>query len=142
DAMKAAGGATSVVGVDLADPTGTQQRIAAAVAAAPDVDGMLTLGPTGSTPALAALRAANKLSSIKLATFHPSTDVPEAIQSGDMLFRIDQQQYLQGYLPVVLQTLYATNLNPIANDVLMTGPGFVTADNAARVIELAAAGTR
>lgn len=142
DAMKAAGATTEVVAVDLADPTGSQQRIDAAIAAAPDVDGILTLGPTGAAPALAALRAADKLSSIKLATFDLSPEVLEAIQAGEMLFAIDQQQYLQGYLPVVLLTLYATNLNTIANDVLMTGPGFVTADNAARVIDLSAAGTR
>ena len=49
---------------------------------------------------------------------------------------------MQGYLPIVLLTLYATNLNTIANPVLMTGPGFVTQENAAEVIELAAAGTR
>jgi simple sugar transport system substrate-binding protein len=59
-----------------------------------------------------------------------------------MLFAIDQQQYLQGYLPVVLLTLYATNLNTVANEVIMTGPGFVTQENAERVIELSGAGTR
>jgi simple sugar transport system substrate-binding protein len=59
-----------------------------------------------------------------------------------MLFAIDSQQYMQGYLPIVLLTLHATNLNTIANPVLMTGPGFVTQENAAQVIELAAAGTR
>jgi simple sugar transport system substrate-binding protein len=59
-----------------------------------------------------------------------------------MLFAVDQQQYLQGYLPIVLLTLYGTNLNTIANDVLMTGPGFVTQDNASRVISLSQQGTR
>jgi simple sugar transport system substrate-binding protein len=59
-----------------------------------------------------------------------------------MLFAIDQQQYLQGYLPITLLYLYNTNLNTIANPVLMTGPGFVTADNATQVIELAEAGSR
>ena len=59
-----------------------------------------------------------------------------------MLFAIDQQQYLQGYLPIVLLTLNKTNLNTIANEVLMTGPGFVTKDNAARVIDLSKLGTR
>jgi simple sugar transport system substrate-binding protein len=49
---------------------------------------------------------------------------------------------MQGYLPIVLLTLYATNLNTIANPVLMTGPGFVTQENAERIIELSAAGTR
>jgi simple sugar transport system substrate-binding protein len=142
DAMKAAGATTEVVAVDLADPTGSQQRIEAALTSAPDVDGILTLGPTGAAPALAALRAADKLSSIKLATFDLSPEVLEAVQAGEMLFAIDQQQYLQGYLPVVLLTLFATNLNSIANPVLMTGPGFVTAENAGRVIDLSAAGTR
>ena len=39
-----------------------------------------------------------------------------------MLFAIDQQQYLQGYLPIVLLTLNATNLNTIANPVLHDRP--------------------
>jgi simple sugar transport system substrate-binding protein len=142
EAMVAAGATTEVIAVDLADPTGSQQRIEAALAANTDVDGILTLGPTGAAPALAALRATNKLASIKLATFDLSPEVLEAVQAGEMLFAIDQQQYLQGYLPVVLLTLFATNLNEIANDVLMTGPGFVTAENAGRVIDLATAGTR
>ena len=46
------------------------------------------------------------------------------------------------YLPIVMLTLYNTNLNTVANDVIMTGPGFVTADNAAQVKDLSAAGTR
>ena len=79
---------------------------------------------------------------MKLATFDLSPDVLQAILDGNMLFAIDQQQYEQGYLPIVLLTLYATNLNTIANPVIMTGPGFVTKDNAQRVIDLAAAGTR
>ena len=79
---------------------------------------------------------------MKIATFDLSPDVLDAIEAGNMLFAIDQQQYLQGYLPVVLLTLYNTNLNTIANPVLMTGPGFVTQDTAARVKDLSEAGTR
>ena len=79
---------------------------------------------------------------MKLATFDLSPDVLQAILDGNMLFAIDQQQYEQGYLPIVLLTLYATNLNTVANPVIMTGPGFVTQENAQRVIDLAAAGTR
>ena len=142
DAMTKAGAKVEVLAVDLTNPTESQQRIQAALQSKPDVDGILTLGPTGASPALAALKAANLTSKIKLATFDLSPDVLAAINSGDMLFAIDQQQYLQGYLPIVLLTLYKTNLNTIANDILMTGPGFVTKDNAARVIDLSKAGTR
>jgi hypothetical protein len=38
--------------------------------------------------------------------------------------------------------LNATNLNTIANEVLQTGPGFVTQETAERVISLSEAGTR
>jgi simple sugar transport system substrate-binding protein len=142
DAMAKTGGKVEVLAVDLKNPTDAQQRVTAALASKTDVDSILTLGPTGAGPTLAALKAANKLDKIKLATFDLSPEVLQALQAGQMLFAIDQQQYLQGYLPIVLLTLYKTNLNTIANPVLMTGPGFVTKENAARVIDLSKAGTR
>lgn len=142
DAMTAAGATVETIPVDLADPTGSQQTITAAIEGNGEINGILTLGPTGAAPALAALTELGSLGTIQLATFDLSPEVLEAVQAGNMLFAIDQQQYLQGYLPIVLHTLLAVNLNTIANDVLMTGPGFVTAETAGRVIELSAAGTR
>jgi len=136
------GGTITEIGVNLSNPTQTQQTIQAALQHDSSIDGILTLGPTGATPAIRALQALNKLGQIKLATFDLSSDVLNAIKNGQMLFAIDQQQYLQGYLPIVLLTLYSTNLNTIANDVLQTGPGFVTSANVAQVIQLTAAGTR
>src|SRR5438445_1480437 len=136
------GGTITELGVNLSNPTQTQQTIEAALQHDPSIDGILTLGPTGASPAIKALQDLNKLGKIKLATFDLSSDVLNAIKNGQMLFAIDQQQYLQGYLPIVLLTLYSTNLNTIANDVLQTGPGFVTSANVAQVIQLTAAGTR
>jgi simple sugar transport system substrate-binding protein len=136
------GGTMKEIGVNLSNPTQTQQTIEAALQHDPTIDGILTLGPTGATPAIKALQDLNKLGQIKLATFDLSSDVLNAIKAGQMLFAIDQQQYLQGYLPIVLLTLYATNLNTIANDILQTGPGFVTAANVNQVIQLTAQGTR
>jgi len=142
DGLSESGGTVELVEVKLNNPTEAQARIEAALSTNPEVDGILTLGPTGAAPALEALRGTGQLGAIQLATFDLSPDVLDAIESGDILFAIDSQQYMQGYLPIVLLTLYATNLNTIANPVLMTGPGFVTKENAAQVIELAAAGTR
>jgi simple sugar transport system substrate-binding protein len=142
DGLAESGGTVEVVEVDLNNPTEAQARIEAALSANAEVDGILTLGPTGAAPALEALGGTGQLGQIQLATFDLSPDVLDAIENGDMLFAIDSQQYMQGYLPIVLLTLYATNLNTIANPVLMTGPGFVTQENAAEVIDLAAAGTR
>jgi simple sugar transport system substrate-binding protein len=139
---KADGGTIKEIGVNLSNPTQTQQTIEAALQHDPTIDGILTLGPTGASPTIKALQDLNKLGQIKLATFDLSSDVLNAIKAGQMLFAIDQQQYLQGYLPIVLLTLYKTNLNTIANSILQTGPGFVDSSNVSQVIQLTAAGTR
>jgi simple sugar transport system substrate-binding protein len=143
DGITQGGGTVEVLAVDaISDPTGAQQAIEAALQADPEINGILTLGPTGAAPAMAALDSMGKTGQIPLATFDLSPEVLQAIVDGNVLFAIDQQQYLQGYLPIVLLTLYIKNLNTVANPVIMTGPGFVTADNAERVIELSKAGTR
>ncbi len=142
DGLKQTSGTVKEIGVNLSNPTQTQQTIEAAVQHDSSIDGILTLGPTGATPALKGLQDLNKTGQIKLATFDLSSDVLQAIKAGQVLFAIDQQQYEQGYLPIVLLTLYKTNLNTIANSVLMTGPGFVTSDNVSKVIQLTAQGTR
>src|SRR5262249_32955437 len=63
------------------------------------VDAILTLNPDIAAAAQQAAKSAG--SKAKIATFDLSTTVIKAIQAGQMLFAIDQQQYLQGYLPVV-----------------------------------------
>jgi simple sugar transport system substrate-binding protein len=142
DGITAGGGTVEILAVEISDPTGAQQAIEAALTADPEINGILTLGPTGAAPAMAALESLGRTGEISLATFDLSPEVLEGIRDGNVLFAIDQQQYLQGYLPVVLLTLYAENLNTVANPVIMTGPGFVTAENAERVISLSEAGTR
>jgi simple sugar transport system substrate-binding protein len=142
DAMKKAGGKVAILAVDLADPTGSQNKISAALTSDPTIDSILTLGPTGAGPALSALKKDGKLGKIKIGTFDLSPEVLEAIKAGDMLFAIDQQQYTQGYLSVVYMTLYLSNLNTPGNLLIPTGPGFVTKETADRVISLSKDGTR
>lgn len=133
-----------VIPVVLADPTGAQETVSGALQANP-VDGILTLGPTGAQPTLAALTENGMLGTIKFATFDMSPEVLEAIGSGEMEFAIDQAQYLQGYLPIVLLTQYMeTGALPLGSvdRVILTGPQFVTADNAADVISYSEQGLR
>ena len=126
-------GKSTVLGVDLKDPTAAQQKIGAALAADPTVDTVMALGPTGSTPALAAIKALSGRK-INVGTFDLSKDVLQAISDGTMLFAIDQQQFLQGYLPVVFLTYYHLyGLMPGGGQPVLTGPGFVTKDNVATV---------
>jgi simple sugar transport system substrate-binding protein len=142
DALAEHGIESSVIAVELADPTESQQRVMAALTSDPDVDGVLTLGPTGASPALKGLKDEGLLGKVKLATFDLSPEVLEAIRDGEMLFAIDQQQFTQGYLPIVYLVLYLENLNTPGSDVVLTGPGFVTQETAAKVIEYSARGTR
>jgi simple sugar transport system substrate-binding protein len=105
------------------------------------IDGVLTLNPDIAVAARDAIAGAN--SEAKLATFDLSKDVIQAIEDGEILFAVDQQQYLQGYLPVVFLTLNKTNLNTVGGGrAVLTGPGFVEKSNAAKIKDLAAKGTR
>lgn len=142
DALAESGGAVTVLAVDLADPTGTQGSISAALAADETIDTVFTLGPTGAVPALAVLEEEGLLGQINVATFDLSPEVLTAIDAGTVLFAIDQQQYTQGYLAVVYMTLYLENLNTPGQILIPTGPGFVTQETAAQVIEYSARGTR
>jgi simple sugar transport system substrate-binding protein len=135
------GGEVQVVAVDLTNPTDAQAKIETAVSQNPDINGMLALGPTGAEPALKALRESGKLQDIKLATFDLAPSVLEAIRDGDMVFAVDQQQYLQGYLPIVFLTNYAQYGVTPTSEVL-TGPAFVTQENAQQVINLSKKGIR
>ena len=105
------------------------------------IGAVLTLNPDIAVAARDAIAGAN--SDAKLATFDLSGDVVKAIQDGEMDFAVDQQQYLQGYLPVVFLALYKDNLNTVGGgQPVLTGPGFVTQENAAEVAKLAEAGSR
>jgi simple sugar transport system substrate-binding protein len=137
------GGSVSVIPVDLGDQAGTQAAVAGALSANPDTNGILALGPTGALPTLAAVREAGV--DVKLATFDLAPEVLQAIIDGEMEFAIDQAQYLQGYLPIVLLTQYLeTGAIPLGSvdRVILTGPQIVTADTAADVIEASSLGLR
>ena len=119
------------------DIPGTKAKVKAAFTADRKLDGFLGLDPDVTIPCTEVVR-----SGTKVGTFDVGGSI-KLIQSGKMAFAIDQQQYLQGYLPVVFAMLYATNLNTVGNGApVLTGPGIINKGNAARIAALAAKGTR
>lgn len=135
------GGTVENIQVQNSDPAGAQAIIKAKLQQDKSIDGVLTLGPVIGAAALTAVQDSG--SKAKLATFDLNADVTKAIADGKMLFAVDQQQYVQGYLPIVMLTLYKSNLNTVGGGkVVLTGPGYVTKDNATKVADLAKAGTR
>src|SRR4051812_19712588 len=128
-----------VTGVN--DISTTLTEIQSKLEADDSIDGVLALNPDIAIAARDAIAGAS--SKAKLATFDLSGDVIKAIEDGEILFAVDQQQYLQGYLPVVFLTLNKTNLNTVGGGrAVLTGPGFVEKSNAAKIKQLAEAGTR
>src|SRR3954453_19110084 len=120
-----------------ADIPGTKAKVQAAFNADKSLDGFLGLDPDVTIPVLDVLPKGTKAG-----TFDVGGSIKE-IEAGRLLFAIDQQQYLQGYLPVVFAMLYVTNLNTVGNGApVLTGPGIINKANAAKVAALAAKGTR
>jgi simple sugar transport system substrate-binding protein len=107
------------------------------------IDGILTLGPAGATPALAALREERAFGKVKLATFDLAPDILRALRAGQIEFAIDEQPYLQGYYPIVVLAQHArSGLMPAAGTTIATGPIFVTRGEAAALIREFADGVR
>jgi simple sugar transport system substrate-binding protein len=124
-----------------ADLATTQTEIKSKLQADKSYDTVIALNPDIAEAAKSAIKGAS--SSAKLATFDLSPDVIKDVQAGTIEFAVDQQQYLQGYLPIVFLKLYKENLNTVGGGLpVLTGPGFVDKSNANTVAKLAEAGTR
>jgi simple sugar transport system substrate-binding protein len=133
-AMAAVGGRSRVVRVDDQAPD-APKRIAKAIAVA-KADGVLALNSLSGLSTVKAL--AGKPGRVTVGTFDLGPDVLQAVRDGKLAFAVDQQAYLQGYLPVVFLAQRARyGLFPAQGDVIPTGPNFVTAANAAKAVELA-----
>ena len=63
-------------------------------------------------------------------------EIATAIKDGTISFAIDQQPYLQGYLPVVILTNLA-RYGVVPGNSINSGPGFITKDNIALVEQYA-----
>ncbi len=124
-----------------ADVATTQTEIRSKLQADKSFDGVIALNPDIATAAKSAINGAG--SDAKLATFDLSPSLLKDIQAGNVEFAVDQQQYLQGYLPVVFLKLFRENANTVGGgQPVLTGPGFVDKANVGTVEKLAEAGTR
>lgn len=127
--------------VDGTNDAEVKATIKSKLQADPTIDGVLTLGGQYSIDAVGAV--AESGSKAKIATFDLSADVVTNIKDGKILFAVDQQPYVQGFLGVTALYLKSINGNDIGGgQPIFSGPAFVTKDNAAAVEKYAAAGTR
>ena len=117
------------------DVTQIETRTAAALQADASIDGVLAVGPHVCEAANKAIKSVG--ATVHLACFDLSPGVMDMIEAGDAAFTIDQQQRLQGYMPIIVLHLYNTNAGLLPGANIPSGPGFVDASNAASVKEQA-----
>jgi simple sugar transport system substrate-binding protein len=123
------------LGVDLGnqmidsgqDPAEIKNRVLAYLNSNPDTDAVLTLGPTSADPTLLALEENGMAGQIYFGTFDLGANIVEGIKAGTINWGIDQQPFLQAYLPVVVLTNYH-RYGVLPGNNINSGPGFVTAD--------------
>lgn len=118
------------------DPAGIQSKVEAFLRANSDTNGVLTLGPTSAHPTLRALEKLGKSGDTYFATFDLSEEIAKGIKDGVIAFGIDQQPFLQGYVPVMVLALY-NRYGVLPGNNVNSGPGFVTKENVGLVEELA-----
>ena len=118
------------------DPGEIKNKVIAYLRANPDTNGIITLGPNSAHPTIAALEETGLKGKIFFGTFDISGEIAAAIKDGTIAFAIDQQPYLQGYLPVVILTNLA-RYGVVPGNNINSGPGFVTKANIEMVEKLA-----
>ncbi len=138
---KGLGGKMEVLAINQ-DPTESRNRILSALATRKDVDGMLALGSGAAAAMIQALDSPGVMDRLKgTGSFDLSPEILTAVSEGKLLFGIDEQPYLLGYLPIVFMKLYNEYRLMPAVDV-NTGPSFVMKADALKVLDLSKQGIR
>lgn len=109
------------------DPAEIKNKVLAYLAAHPETDAVLTLGPTSADPTLLAVEEIGIAGEIYFGTFDLGDEIVKGIKAGVIKWGIDQQPFLQAYLPVVVLTNYH-RYGVLPGNNINSGPGFVTAD--------------
>jgi simple sugar transport system substrate-binding protein len=144
DAMEAAGLTVDYIEIDDAtnsDPAAGTATFTGYVSSHPDVKVVVTDHGGLTATAATYLQAAGKNpGDIKMAGFDLSAATTDAIKAGWMNLVIDQQPWLQGYLPILQICL--TKVYGFSGLDINTGAGFVDASNVDFIAPLAAKNIR
>ena len=134
-------GSTEILNVNSKDMPSVEATITAKMQQDPTVDTFVALG---APIALTAVQSKNNAGSeADIVTFDTNAALVDSIQNGDVVWAVDQQPYLQGYLAIDALWLFINNKNLIGGgQPTLTGPSFIDKSNIDAVAELAKAGTR
>ena len=137
-------GFADAIGVDLGnsmidsgqDPAEIKNRVMAYLSKNQNTDAVLTLGPTSADPTILAVKEMGLAGDIYFGTFDLGTEIVKGLKDGTIKWGIDQQPFLQAYLPVVVLANY-DRFGVLPGNNINSGPGFVTKDGLQKVEEFA-----
>ncbi len=126
---------------DSGNPQQVTQAILGNLTADPTIDAVFTLGAGIAESALMAVDTGGLKDKVTVGTTDVSTNTLNAVKSGDLLFDIDQQPYIQGYYGVLIAAQKLKyGLQPIG--VIKTGPLIIDKSNVDAVLEAQKLGVR
>ncbi len=127
----------------LGDATRLVNTMLAALEKDPTIDGVFSIGSCCG-PAMVVVREqlGARADKMHFGTIDLGAPVLSALKDGKVDFALDQQQYLEGYMPVVMLAMDLRFAIKPAFDFVPTGPGVVTKENAEKVIGLSAQNVR
>jgi simple sugar transport system substrate-binding protein len=141
DGLAPAGGTSEVVAVSQ-DPADVTRRVEAYLTAHPDIQAVFATGTAGANPLIKYFNEQDLWAKYKLFTYDLGPEILQSVADGKMGFGIDGQQYLMGYLPVVLLVQNATHGLMVQNNIY-TGPLFIDTPEKAKAVQtLSKEGTR
>ena len=151
---------SSTLDTNGVDPGVIESKVSAYLRSNPKTQAVLALGPDSAPPAMRAVEKMGLKGKMYFATFDLSEEITKGIKDGSIQFAIDQQPYLQGYIPVAVMAIMKQQkitdlakvkeilianpkyqarlaeygLTPIYGPRhISSGPGFVTKENISKV---------
>lgn len=123
----------------LSDANRIKTITATALQKDPAIDAVFSIGACCINPMLEA-RAdlGERGAAMHWGTIDVTIAATDALQSGDLDFALNAQQYAQGYYSVVLLGLYHRQAIQPATDMFITGPAVITGANVDQLIAISA----
>jgi simple sugar transport system substrate-binding protein len=127
---------------DFGDPTAMRNLVEIALNKDTTIDGTFSIGSAASAPIISAVQSLGASRHIYMGGIDITAPVITALEAHTYLFTLDQQAYLQGYLPAQILAQYIRyDLVPTV-PFMPTGPVEVTPQNASRIAQLVDEGYR
>lgn len=124
------------------DTVGLSEAIRAQIAQDPTIDGFVTIGATDGVAVALGIQTAGAAGRVSVGTFDLNTPVLNGIKDGSILFAVDQQPYMMGYLATVLAQKQIQYGIELPMKPIFTGPGIVNAANVDAALVGASEGRR